>query len=67
MVQPQVSVSVSPRVPVSDEAFARPFIATETALVSAVPLPAGYGHFSWELHLLPPPTDLVIALQRFLI
>ncbi len=67
MAQPPVFVSVSPKSPVSDEAFARPFVAAESVLVSAVPMSEGHGHFSWELHLLPPPTDLVIALQRFLI
>lgn len=32
--------------------------------LSAAP---GHGRFSWQVHERPPPTDLVIVLQHFLI
>jgi hypothetical protein len=66
-VQPGfVGIPSSPE-PAQDNPAAGPFLPTPAPAFVSLPPRADGQRPSWQAHRLPPPTDLVITLQHFVI
>jgi hypothetical protein len=64
LVQPELSTPQSPEKPVLKGATLAELLALQPPGILAAPTEPCY---FWQVHQRPPPTDLVIALQHFLI
>jgi hypothetical protein len=56
-----------PSTTVGEDTTPGPFVAALPSLGCLARVVEPVGHHDWEIHLVAPPTDLVITLQHFLI